>query len=149
MQKKAPRGLKEKRPPPFPLAWGMEMMENLLGLPHSHTPVAHPHFPSDFLPPRENIFIIFPWPKGHRGAGILSMSFLISYCRYYSLSTWRFKSPGAGYIINTVFPCILSKLHAAPGMTSFLLGCCYLRQEQLPGPFDKGVEPLWRPADFR
>src|SRR5699024_9178134 len=31
-------GLKRKPPLPFPLLRGMEMMENLSGLPHSHTP---------------------------------------------------------------------------------------------------------------
>ena len=58
-----------------------------------------------------------------------------------------FKSPGQAYIINTVFPPILSKLHAAPGMTSFLLllWLLHLRhRQQLPGPFDQGAELLWQ-----
>ncbi|WP_229038527.1 hypothetical protein, partial [Bacteroides fragilis] len=39
-------------------------------------PVAHPHFPLRLSPyPRENIFIIFPWPKGHRGAYIINEFF--------------------------------------------------------------------------
>jgi len=38
------RGLKEKVTSPFsPSLWGMEMMENPTGLPHSHTP---PHTPN-------------------------------------------------------------------------------------------------------
>ena len=39
-------------------------------------PVAHPHFPLRLSPyPRQNIFIIFPWPKGHRGAYIINEFF--------------------------------------------------------------------------
>jgi hypothetical protein len=46
----------------------MEMMENLSGLPHSHTPPLTPITLSDFLPVRERIFYYFsPWPKGQRG----------------------------------------------------------------------------------
>jgi hypothetical protein len=37
----------------------MEMMENLSGLPHSHTPPLTPITPSDFLPVREKIFYYF------------------------------------------------------------------------------------------
>ena len=37
----------------------LEMMENLSGLPHSHTPPLTPITPSDFLPVREKIFYYF------------------------------------------------------------------------------------------
>jgi hypothetical protein len=37
----------------------MEMMENLSGLPHSHTPPLTPITPSDFLPVRKRIFYYF------------------------------------------------------------------------------------------
>ena len=53
----------------------MEMMENLLGLPHSHTPSLTPIFPSDFLPIRERIFLLFFLGLKAIGGHILSMSF--------------------------------------------------------------------------
>ena len=56
-------------------------------------------------------------------------------------------SPLDRHILSIQFFPILSKLHAAPGMTSFLLllWLLHLRhRQQLPGPFDKGAELLWQ-----
>jgi hypothetical protein len=54
----------------------MEMMENLSGLPHSHTPPLTPITPSDFLPIRERIFYyFFPGLKAI-GGHILSMKLI-------------------------------------------------------------------------
>ena len=74
----------------------MEMMENLLGLPHSHTPSLTPIFPSDFLPIRERIFLLFFPGLKAIGGHILSMSFFPISCCYYSLSRWRFQVPWTG-----------------------------------------------------
>ena len=86
------------------------MMENLLGLPHSHTPALTPITPSDFLPVREKIF--YYWALAERTGGhilsiqyfpilrqinsslspftigghILSIQYFPIFCCYYSLS---------------------------------------------------------------
>jgi hypothetical protein len=58
----------------------MEMMENLSGLPHSHTPPLTPITPLRLSPcPKENILLFFP----------------------------GLKAIGGAYIINTVFPYFL------------------------------------------
>ena len=43
----------------FPLLRGMEMMENLSGLPHSHTPPHTPFSPPTFSLSERKIFFLF------------------------------------------------------------------------------------------
>ncbi|EJX02656.1 hypothetical protein EVA_09239 [gut metagenome] len=118
------------------------MMENLSGLPHSHTPPLTPITPSDFLPVRENILLFFPWPKGHRGAyiiniffpyfttnpyqlvpftpiggHILSIYFFPIFCCYYSLSRRLLQGPRTGFFYNSIPPQVW------PRSCSFS-GCC-------------------------
>jgi hypothetical protein len=54
----------------------MEMMENLSGLPHSHTPPLTPITPSDFLPVKERIFYYFFHGLKAIGGHILSIHFI-------------------------------------------------------------------------
>ena len=108
-------------------------MENLLGLPHSHTPELTPIFPSDFLPIRERIFLLFLLGLKAIGGHILSIQYFPILCQtksqlslyphrggiyyQYSISLFlviiiacpdgAFKSPGQAYIINTVFPYLI------------------------------------------
>ncbi|MFR3146819.1 MAG: hypothetical protein ACLTOT_21600, partial [Eubacterium callanderi] len=98
------RGLKEKVTSPFsPSLWGMEMMENLLGLPHSHTPPLTPITPSDFLPIREKIFILFSPGLKAIGGHILSIHFSLFSVVIIACPDSSFKSPGQAYIINIFY----------------------------------------------
>ncbi|WP_197055584.1 hypothetical protein [Intestinimonas butyriciproducens] len=106
----------------------MEMMENLLGLPHSHTPPLTPNFPSDFLPIRERIFLLFFLGLKAIGGIYYQYIFSLFYARlnlsypctpiggiYYqyifslffiviiACPDGSFKSPGQAYIINIFY----------------------------------------------
>ena len=121
----------------------MEMMENLSGLPHSHTPPLTPITPSDFLPVRERIFYYFsPGPKGHRGAyiinifyslfynpltpchlpyliggHILSIYFIPYFYCYYSLSGRLLQGPLTGFFYSSIPPQVWPR-------SCSLSGCC-------------------------
>jgi hypothetical protein len=73
-------------------------MENLSGLPHSHTPPLTPITPSDFLPVRERIFYYIFHGLKAIGGHILSIYFFpILRQTHFSLS------PHRGHILSIYF----------------------------------------------
>ena len=114
----------------------MEMMENLSGLPHSHTPPHTPFFPPTFSRSERKILFFIFGPEALRGAYIINTFFPI-FIRYYSLSECRLQAPSDR---------LFSQTHIVPRMISlvlFFLPVSLTLRQQFPRLIDE-VEELLR-----
>lgn len=112
------------------------MMENPLGLPHSHTPPHTPISPPTFSRSREKIFFRLFEPKA-LGGHILSIYFFYLFTCHYSLSERRLQGPSDR---------LFSQAHVTPGMaflSLLFLPVGLMLRQQIPRLIDE-VKKLLR-----